>query len=457
MPPAAPAAAGLDATRGEFARQGGGYAWYVAAVLSLAYCFSFIDRQILNLLVVPIQADLGISDTQMSLLQGFAFAIFYTTLGVPFGWLADRWNRRNLIICGVAFWCLATVACGFATSYAELFLARVGVGIGEAVLTPAAMSLLTDYFPRHRLARAVGLFSAGSSVGATLAYLGGGAIVEAVTSAGALELPGIGAVAPWHATFILVGLPGFIVVVFMLFVREPPRRDTVAAVPLAGEERLLGVVQFLTSRRNLFTRLYLGLALLILMSYAIHAWIPAYLTRVHGWSTGQLGLIYGLVILFGSVPGLMFGGWLGDRLVHRGRSDGHVVVAATGAGLAIVPCVLGPIAPDAYVGMALLWLGNFFFSMPFGTGPAALQIVTPKHLRAQIAAVYILVVGLIGLAFGPTSVALLTDYVFRDPAMVGWSIAIVAGLCTPLSLWLLASARRPYRELSASAAASRSQ
>lgn len=426
---------------------GSGYAWYVAGVLSLAYCFSFIDRQILNLLVVPIQDDLGISDTQMSLLQGFAFAIFYTTLGVPFGWVADRWNRRNLIIAGVTVWCFMTVACGFATSYGELFLARVGVGIGEAVLTPAAMSLLTDYFPRDRLARAVGLFSAGSSIGATLAYLGGGAIVQAVTTAGQLELPFVGPVAPWHATFILVGLPGLVVVLFMLAVREPARRDTVAVPVRVAAGGGLAVLRFLMSHPRLFSRLYLGLAMLILVSYALHSWMPAYLMRVHGWSTAHLGLVYGLVILFGSVPGLMFGGWLGDRLVRRGRSDGHVTVAALGAALAAVPCALGPVASDPHVGMALLLLGNFFFSMPFGVGPAALQIVTPRHLRAQVAAVYVLVVGVIGLAFGPTSVALLTDYVFRDPARVGWSIGLVAAICAPLSAILLLKARAPYRAM----------
>lgn len=423
------------------------HSWYVAGVLSLAYCFSFIDRQILNLLVVPIQADLGITDTQMSLLQGFAFALFYTTLGVPFGWLADRWNRRNLIIAGVTVWCLMTVACGFSTSYAELFAARVGVGIGEAVLTPAAMSLLTDYFTRDRLARAVGLFSAGSSIGATLAYLGGGAIVTAVTTAGSLDLPFVGPVAPWHATFILVGSSGLVLVLFMLGVEEPPRRATVKVTLDGSSVRGPAVLHFLARHARLLSRIYLGLAMLILLTYALHSWVPAYLMRVHGWSTGYLGVVYGLVILFGSVPGLMFGGWLGDRLVRRGHSDGHITVAASGAFLAAVPCALAPVVGDPHLGMFLLLLGNFAFSMPFGVGPAALQIVTPPSLRAQIAAVYVLVVGLIGLALGPTSVALLTDYVFGDPAAVGWSLAIVAACCAPLSGLLLLQARAPYRAM----------
>lgn len=423
------------------------YAWYVACVLSLAYCFSFIDRQILNLLVVPIQADLGISDTQMSLLQGLAFALFYTTLGLPLGRLADRWNRRNLIAAGATVWCLMTAACGLADSFEELFLARVGVGIGEAVLTPAAMSLLSDYFPKHKLARAAGVYTAGSSIGGTLAFMVGGAVAAAVAASPLIIVPLIGEISSWGATFMIVGLPGLIVVALMMTVREPVRRGRVAE-PSGGVARGVPVslvVEHIKTHKGAYRGLYLGLAMQILLTYAMQSWMPAYFMRVHSWSLAQLGFWYGLVIFFGSVPGLMLGAWLGDQWVRRGRADGHVRVALLGCGLSVIPCILTTLTPNPYVAMGLLCLSNFFFSLPFGVGPAALQIITPNEMRAQVAAVYVLVMGLIGLLLGPTSVALLTDYVFQDPNRVGHSISVVAAITGPASVALLAFALEPYR------------
>jgi MFS family permease len=421
------------------------YAWYVSGALALAYCFSFIDRQILNLLVIPIQQDLGVSDTQMSLLQGLAFALLYVTLGVPFGMLADRWNRRNLIVAGVTVWSVMTALCGLADSFSELFLARIGVGIGEAVLTPAAMSLLSDYFPKHKLARAAGVYTSGSSVGATLALLIGGTVASAVAVSPKLVLPLVGEIHSWGATFIIVGLPGIVVVALLMTVREPVRRGTLAVEGAAARLPVGAVLQLLWAYRGAYGGLYLALALQILLTYAMQSWIPTYFMRVHGWSMSQLGIWYGLVIFFGSVPGLMFGAWLGDRLVQRGQADGHIRVALLGCTLSIVPCVLTPLVPDPFVAMLLLGLSNFFFSFAFGVGPAALQIMTPNQLRAQVAAIYVLCMGLIGLLLGPTSVALLTDYAFRDPMKVGYSISVVAAVTGPLSAALLFFARGPYR------------
>jgi len=422
------------------------YPWYVASILSLAYCFSFIDRQILNLLVVPIQADIGISDTQMSLLQGFAFALFYTLMGIPLGRIADRFSRRGLITAGVTVWSAATVACGFSTSFTELFIARICVGIGEAVLTPAALSLLSDYFPKDRLARSISLYSAGSSMGAVLAYMVGGSVLDLVTSAGSLELPFVGAVAPWHATFIIVGVPGFLLVLLLATIREPPRRGSLRVAGQIAHVPFPDVIRFIVKDRRSFFPIYLGLAMQILLTYAIHSWMPAFLMRVHLWTPTQLGLMYGLVILLGSIPGLLVGGWWGDRLVRRGRADGHIIVAAWGCGLSIVPAVAAPLLPSPYWAMALMLLANFFFSFPFGVGPAALQLITPNQMRGQIAAIYVLVVGLIGLLLGPTSVAVLTDYVFRDPLKVGWSISVVAAVVSPLSVGLFIAAMSSYRK-----------
>lgn len=208
-------------------------AWSALAVLMLAYTVSFVDRTILSLLIPPIQRDLGISDTQVSLLAGFAFAIFYTLMGIPLGRIADRYNRRNLIAVGITVWCLMTAACGLARTYWELFLARVGVGIGEAALSPAAYSMISDLFPRDQLGRAIAIYSIGLPIGSGVALLIGALVVGMVANVPPITLPLVGTLYAWQLTFLLVGLPGLIVALLVLALREPQRRDQVVGQPLA--------------------------------------------------------------------------------------------------------------------------------------------------------------------------------------------------------------------------------
>ncbi len=200
-------------------------AWTLTILLTLSYIVSFIDRQLLGLLVSPIKADLGISDLKMGLLLGLAFSLFYVTLGVPIGWLADRVNRRNLVIAGITLWCIMTAACGLSKSYGQLFLARVGVGVGEATLSPCALSLISDSFPPERRARAIGVYSIGVSVGGGLAYLLGGALVQAVADAPPIDWPVLGEIRPWQSAFIIIGLAGLVVALLLTMVPEPARHE----------------------------------------------------------------------------------------------------------------------------------------------------------------------------------------------------------------------------------------
>ncbi|MCI0489999.1 MAG: MFS transporter, partial [Blastocatellia bacterium] len=187
------------------------YAWYVVIILMVCYTLSFIDRQILSLLVKPIQRDLGINDTEMGLLQGAAFGIFYTLLGLPMGWLADRISRRNLIAVGVFFWSLTTALCAVAKSFGSLFFARMGVGVGEATLAPSAFSMISDYFPKERLGTALSVYAMGIFIGSGLANIVGGTVVGSVVDMPAVDLPVIGTIASWRLTFLIVGLPGILV------------------------------------------------------------------------------------------------------------------------------------------------------------------------------------------------------------------------------------------------------
>ncbi|MEO8453216.1 MAG: MFS transporter, partial [Gemmatimonadota bacterium] len=228
--------------------------WYLLGVLTLAYTFSFIDRQILNLLVAPIRRDLALTDFDMSLLQGFAFAIFYTLLGIPLGRLADRTDRRRLVAAGIALWSIMTVVCGAARTYGQLFVARIGVGVGEAALSPAAYSLIADSFPRERLGRAASIYNFGVHFGSALALIVGGAIVQQVSGPGLIDLPLIGQIHRWQIVFWAVGLPGLLVALLALTIREPARAPRKESEQTSFRE----VVAHIADRRGFYAAHFIG-------------------------------------------------------------------------------------------------------------------------------------------------------------------------------------------------------
>src|SRR6185437_11930950 len=197
------------------------YAWYVVGVLTLANVSGFLDRQVLSLLVPAIERDLGITDTQMSYLIGLSFSVFYTVLGLPIAWWADRANRRNIMAAGVTLWSVMTMLSGLVATYPRLLAARIGVGVGEATLNAPSVSLVADYFPRERVGLAMSVWSLGTFLGSGLAYFIGGWVVGAVTAAGGMALPLIGPLRPWQVVFVLVGAPGFIIALLMSTVRDP--------------------------------------------------------------------------------------------------------------------------------------------------------------------------------------------------------------------------------------------
>jgi MFS family permease len=428
-------------------------AWAALGVLMVAYTVSFIDRMILSLLIPPIQADLGISDTQISLLAGFAFAIFYTIMGIPLGRVADRWNRRNLIAIGITFWCLATAACGLARNYWQLFLARVGVGVGEAALSPAAYSMISDLFPRDQLGRAIAIYSVGLPVGSGLALLIGGAAVGMLADLGPVSLPWIGTLSSWQLTFIVVGLPGVLVAFLVMLLREPERRDRMAvppAVPAAAGAAAVaaapvGLIAFLGVNRRVLLHHFGGLSLLVVIVYGSTAWIPTFFIRSHGWSAAEIGYAYGVIFITCGAGGLLLGGHLADRWWRNGKSDAHLRVVLLSVAT-MAPCfALMPLMPTAEWAVALLALATFTSSLHGGVAGAALQLITPNELRGQMTAVYFFIANLIGLGLGPTAVAMFTDFVFGDPLALGYSLAVLAGTAGPLSAIVIATGLRHYR------------
>jgi MFS family permease len=405
-------------------------AWYMVIVLMLAYILSFIDRVILGLLVGPIRADLGISETQMSLLYGFVFAVFYTGLGVPIAWAIDRYNRRNIIVVGVALWSGMTALCGVARGFVELALARIGVAIGEAVLSPATYSMAGDSFPEKRLGRALSVFVIGLPLGVGLALIIGGYVIKAVSASPEYTLPLVGTIRAWQLTFLLVGVPGLLLALWIMTLAEPARRHRPGVVRKAS---VADTVRFMLARWQAYASLILGFSVLGMVMNVFQIYGVQYFVRVLQVPLSEAGLRVGFAIAVFGTAGILVGGWLTDRWRAAGRVDAAMRVGLT-ASVALIPfaaacTLLGDLALST---LFLLPIG-FFTAFAFGAGATGVVVLTPPPMRAQASAIYLLFVNLIGIGLAPFLTAAITQYGFGDDLAVGKSCAIVAGGATLLS------------------------
>lgn len=423
-------------------------AWYLVGVLVVANILSFVDRQILGLLVQPIRADLGISDTQISLLQGFAFSILYSILGLPLGRYADRANRRNLIVVGISIWSVMTMACGLASTFGELFAARIGVGIGEATLAPAAFSMICDAFRRERRGTALGIYSSAIFLGIGVSVALGGVVLALIHGAAEVTLPVFGLVRSWQAAFICVGAPGFAIALLMLTVREPARQDGMREQPPIRQ-----AVDYLKQNRRAFTLQLLGYSLIALAAYGLGSWIPTYFIRTHQWTAAQAGISYGLTLTVAGTFGGVMGGILGDRWRNAGRADARLLVSVIAAVVWMPFILVGVFTDDPWLALAMLGVASCFSSVVNGLGPTTIQDLVPGWLRGQATAVFFFVINLLGLGIGPTAVALVTDRIYGSDAALRYSLASVTIPAILIGIALLLVARAPYRSTAAALAA----
>ncbi len=413
-------------------------AWYLVGVLILANILSFVDRQILALLIGPIRADLGITDTEISLLHGFAFTILYSFLGLPLGRYVDRGGRRRLIVVGILIWSVMTALCGLAGSYWELFAARIGVGIGEAALAPAAYSMIADTFRPERRGLALGVYTSGIYLGIGAALTLGGLVVALTSQQPEVTLPLLGTLRAWQAAFILVGLPGLLVAPLVLTLREPVRRAT------AGQSaRPEDALRYLKGHGRTFLFTFLAYDCFALAGYAMGTWVPTLFIRVHHWSIAEAGLLYGATIMVMGLAGGAFGGLLGDRLT-MGRTDGRLRLSVLCVPVWLVAVGLAVATADPWVALAAFGVSGFFSSVLNCIGPTVVQDMTPNRLRGQATAFYFFAQNLIGLTIGPTAVAVVTDHVFHDALALPWSMAVVALPSILLGGLFAHLARRPF-------------
>jgi MFS family permease len=428
-------------------------AWYALGVLTLCYTFSYVDRQILAFLVGPLKHDMHISDTEIGLLQGLAFAMFYAFFGLPMGMLADRFSRRNIVLAGLVVWSLMTAASGIARNYWELALARMGVGVGEAVINPCALSMIADYFPKERLSLALSVYMMGIQLGAGLAMIIGGVVAQAVANMPPIEIAGYGAIAPWRLTFWVVGIPGLLIALVLATVKEPLRRSSAAMIAdaAAGGNAVDAAPTLGAAFREISLRWQsvLGLAVMIgcqaLSNYALLGWGPTFFERVHGWPRSQTGLALGSIALVSGCIGLLLGGRLADAWQRKGVTDATLrvgVISLIGVGT-LLPLAL--LLPTASATVATLACGVLFVGLPIGCCYAGVQFIFPNRVRGLATAVVILIVNLMGLGLGSLLPGLFTDYLFANELKVGSSIALTIGLSSIAGLAAVLLTLRPYR------------
>lgn len=432
---------------GDAAEKGVGvYPWAVTLILSACYLVATWDRVVIVLVIDPIKADLGLTDVEISLALGMAFAILCAPLGLLLGRLADSASRRNVLATGMMIWGLATVACGLARNFWQLLFARVAVGTGEGALAPCSYSIIADYFPAKGLARPVSLVFMGAILGPGLGLVFGAELVGIADRVGPMEVPFYGELARWQLVLIGSALPGLLLAAIVwMFVREPVRKFRENAVDSQAAASFRQVLDQFRRNWRIYATLFLGSGALSLYFNALLTWAPSFFIRVHGWSAQQTGMWLGMIIATCGSSGALFGGWLAAYLDRRGRSDAMVLTMLLTAAAAALPAVAATIVNDDVLSMTLIGAVVFAVMAFFAVPPAAIQLATPNRMRGQVSALYIIMHNLVGIGTGPVLVALLNDVVFQNGARVGHSLAALAAIAAPVALAVLGWGRRHYR------------
>jgi MFS family permease len=415
-------------------------AWLAVFILLLLTVVSAMDRGIISLMVDPIRRDLHITDVEVSLLQGLAFASFYAVFSLPMGWLADRYSRKWVIYCGATAWSIATVACGLAQSFGQLFMARIAVGAGEATLSPAAYGMVSDLFPKRRVALASSVLAAGAGLGSTAAFAIGGLVLQHLETVGQYR-----GLSPWQAAFVAVGAPGVLMAFLVLLIPRTNRSPYAAPKSRAG-----GYGAWLLGNAGYIAPFLAGSAFLAIASYGMGAWAPAYLSREFGLAPAAIGLLTGIYAI-PTLLGYVSWGWLVDRLFAKGRKNIYLNCLIVQAVMITALGSLGYFFLHSVPLLVTALMAFYFFVPTSGLCVSHLQICTPPEFRSRTLALYMIAINFTGLAIGPTFTALLTEKVYGGPQYVGLSIGATFAVLGPLGILSYVLARGPARRALAKA------
>ena len=416
--------------------------WYAVTILAVVTAFALLDQQIISLLIQQIKRDWALTDTQAGLLLGPAFVIFYACLGLPLSRYVDRSNRTVIISIGIFVWSIATATCGLARSFVALFLCRIMVGAGESINAPATYSIISDYFPRDKLPRAISVVQIGSVAGGGLSMLMGGAMIWIIANVGNPELPIVGTLRPWQIVFIAVGLPGLLVAMLVRTIKEPPRHGLATHRAKVGFWNAMGHL-----RRNfpLYGPMFIGLTLGSLDNGG-RAWGAAFFERTYGWSPARFGLTSGLMQMVLMLSGLYLGTRLVEGMLRRGQEDAPMRLVIYTRMISLVGSIAMPLMPTPWLALVASGLTMLMLGMNGPQLNAVLQIVSPNQIRGQVTALYLFIFFVVGSGIGPLVTGMVTDYVFTSPDDLRWSILLLHCIFLPAALVVSWLGWEPYRE-----------
>lgn len=416
-------------------------AWTTVGVMTLFYVLSLMDRNILSLLIDPIKSDLRLTDIEVSLLYGAAFAIFYGLGALPLGWAVDRFARRPIVFGGVVLWSIATCMCGLSRHFGGLFAARSAVGVGEAAIVPAGQSLIADSFPPNKLSLPMAIYGSGTKLGAGISLVLGSALVAAINPDALFQVPVLGEMKGWQLIFIAAGLPGIFCAFLIFLIDEPPRR--IVPVEVSGSARTYAdYFRFFRVNWRFLIGVHLGALFIVSSLSAITTWGVPFLSRVHGWEISKAGFVLGPLLTIAPLLCVPIHGILVDRAFGRGIKDAHLRHLTYVTALASPFLFVAFWLPSAWMTLGLIMVAMMLTSSYVGLGGAVMALSVPATLRGKAASVKLLLVMVFGYSVGTSGPAIISDLVFKDPRMIGASASIYAGIGLALAALSFASARR---------------
>lgn len=422
-----------------------GYAWFVVALLSVAFVLAYVDRYVMAILAESVKQSLSLSDSEVGLIIGLAFSVSYALAAIPAGRIVDAGSRRRMILIGLTAWSCLTAVCGLASGFVSLFAARALVGIGEATIFPAASSLIGDYFPPKTRMRAVTVFIFGASLGSALAYILGGVLLKALTPYAGHVLPVVGALQPWQMVFFLLGGLGLLIAPAMLLIREPERRDVGGAAE--HKPQFKAVLAFLFSEGRGLLALIVGLSIMMLLVSGMIAWLPSLFSRRFAWPVEKTGAVVGGIALSTGIIGSILANVVAERFAKRNAADAIPRAALWFCVICAVPMVVCALMPTGEQ-VAMVLFPALMLAMgltPFMQG--AIQLAAPNRMRGQVTGIYVLIASLFSSALGPSLIAFFTDVVFRDEAKLHYSLALAGAVTIPPALLLLVYSRKRFATL----------
>lgn len=409
----------------------------------VAYVFSYVDRGIIGLLIEPIKADLDLTDEQFSLIYGLAFSIFYVTMGVPLGWLVDRRRRTVIVAFGILVWSMATAASGLAKNFLQLFFARMGVGAGEATLSPSAFSMIADSFPPEKRGKPIAVYSVALTLGGAIASLIGATVIVWAKATPLVDVPLLGKVASWQVTFFIVGLPGLLLGLIFFFVPEPPRRDSVAKDKALNSNDFKDAIDYMWSRKKTYGFFVSLICVMTIIAYSQGNFLPATFERTWGWPAEKYATVNFYALLAVGPATYLLVGWLSDKWSQKGIKDAPFRILVFGFLLMVPTSALTTLMPNPILAFVVLSFSNIGIGITSAVGVTALLNITPAKIRGQVIALYYVAISLSGLLLGPTSVGVLATRVFGEDNLQ-YAVSVVPILYGIVPMCLIPMTRKLY-------------